>query len=155
MHSYRIMVFVAAVSVWPTITSWAATCTVPSGGHPTIQAAVDDPTCSVINLQSQTYQEEVAIGRTVSISGVSSSTSIIVGQVQLEGGSPVVTMTDIGVDASNSVVAGCYRDAVLSRDGARLVGNNLVVVNATGVACLLFGNGFENGNTAAWSATTP
>ncbi len=155
MRSYRIMVFVVAVSVWPTITSWAATCTVPSGGYPTIQAAVDDPTCSVINLQNQTYQEEVAIGRTLSIDGVSSSTSIIVGQVQLEGGSTEVSMADLSVDASTSATAGCFRDAVLSKDGARLVGSNLVVVNATGVACLLFGDGFETGNTAAWSATTP
>jgi len=155
MRSYRVMGIAVAAWIGSGAALWAATCSVPSGGYPTIQAAVDDPVCTQIDLQSQVYQEEIAIGRSLAILGVSNSTTIIVGQVEIDGGSSVVTMADLKVDASNSAVSGCFRDAVLARGGARLLGSNLAVVNASGVACLLFGDGFESGNTAAWSATTP
>jgi len=155
MSSYRVIGFAVAAWIGSGVVSSAATCSVPSGGYPTIQAAVDDPVCTQIDLQSQVYQEEIAIGRSLAILGVSSSTTIIVGQVQIDGGSSVVTMADLKVDASTAAVSGCFIDAVLVGGGARLVGSNLAVLNASGVACLLFGDGFESGNTAAWSATTP
>lgn len=155
MLRYRIMGFAVAAWIGSGAVLWAATCSVPSGGYPTIQAAVDDPDCTQIDLQSQAYQEDIAIGRSLAILGVSSSTSIIVGQVQIDGGSSVVTLADLKVDASNAAVSGCFRDAVLARGGARLLGSNLEVLNASGIACLLFGDGFEGGTTAAWSAATP
>jgi len=155
MLSYRVMGFAVVAWIASGTALWAATCSVPSGGYPTIQAAVDDPVCSQIDLQSQVYQEAVAIERSLALLGVSSSTTIIVGQVLIDGGSSVVTMTDLKVDASDAAVSGCFRDAVVARGGARLLGSNLAVVNASGVACLLFGDGFESGNSAAWSATTP
>ncbi len=39
--------------------------------------------------------------------------------------------------------------------GAAVTGNNLVVVNADGDACVLFADGFESGDTIAWSRTSP
>ncbi len=155
MRSYRVIGFVIMTWIGSWMTAWAGPCSVPSGSHPTIQAAVDDLACSEIGLQGQVYDEAIVIGRSLGISGVSSVTTIIVGQVRVEGGSSVVTMADLKVDASNAAAAGCFKDAVLADGGARLIGSNLAVLNAAGAACLLFSDGFEGGNTAAWSAVTP
>jgi hypothetical protein len=46
-----------------------AICTVPSGTHPTIQSAVNDITCSTINVAAGTYNEQVQINRTVTLHG--------------------------------------------------------------------------------------
>ncbi len=57
MRSYRVIGFAVAAWIGSGVALWAATCSVPSGGYPTIQAAVDDPVCTQIDLQSQVYQE--------------------------------------------------------------------------------------------------
>lgn len=134
---------------------WGASCPVPSGSHPTIQAAVQDPGCTLIELQSQTYVESVTIGRSLSLSGVSSATSMIAGRVEIDGTTTVVSLADLTVDGSDPAVAGCFHEAIDVEGGALMVGNNIVVINADGTACLLFSDGFEDGTTAAWSATVP
>src|SRR6266571_1450822 len=47
----------------------AAPCDVPSSAYPTIQAAVDDATCVIINVAAGTYTEHVAIDHNVMIRG--------------------------------------------------------------------------------------
>lgn len=49
------------LQLWPQIAG-AAVCKVP-GTHPTIQKAVDDTSCTDIQLEAQTYTEQVSIGR--------------------------------------------------------------------------------------------
>ncbi len=39
--------------------------------------------------------------------------------------------------------------------GARMIGTNFVVVNSEGTACLIFGDGFESGDTGAWGNMVP
>src|SRR4051812_39282401 len=46
----------------------AATCSVPAG-YPTIQAAVDDPTCAIVNVAAGVYAENVLISRAVTLNG--------------------------------------------------------------------------------------
>lgn len=70
----------------------AATCSVPSPGYPTIQAAVDDPTCSTINVAPGVYPENVVIPRSVAINGA-------------QAGQPVVGRTSGGPDESTVVGA--------------------------------------------------
>lgn len=135
--------------------SWGASCQVPSTNHPTIQAAVDDPGCTEIELQAQIFIESVVITRSLSLSGYSAAASIIAGQIGTVGISTVVSMDDLTVDGSHPSVAGCFHETVDVRDGARVLGSNLVVINAGGTACLIFGDGFESGTTGSWSATTP
>lgn len=137
------------------VSSGAVPCTVPSGSHPTIQAAVADLGCSEINLLSQLYQENPTIERSLAVSGVTSSTTVIVGQIRISGTGSVVTLAELTVNASDSSVAGCFGEAVVSNDGAQVIGSNILVFNATGAACTLFADGFESGNTLAWSLTTP
>lgn len=47
----------------------AATCSVPSTGYPTIQSAVDDSTCTAVNVAAGTYLENVSINRAVVLNG--------------------------------------------------------------------------------------
>jgi len=133
----------------------AAPCPVPTGTHPTIQVAVDDPGCTEITLGSQTYVQDVSIGRTLELTGVSSSATIIAGRVAIDGATAVVTLAELTVDGSHPAVAGCFVEAVDVGGGARMLGSNIVVVNSDGDACLLFGDGFENGTTSAWDNTVP
>ena len=133
----------------------AVPCPVPSGSHPTIQSAVDDVGCSEIELGSQVYTENVEIGRTLSVSGVSAVATTIVGRVLITGATSVVSLADLTVDGSDPAVAGCFPEAVDVEGGAQMSGSNIVVINGDGDACLLFGDGFEDGTTGAWSGTTP
>src|SRR5437762_10671024 len=54
----------------------AATCSVPSAGYPTIQAAVDDSTCDTINVAPGVYAENINIARTVVLNGSQAGQSI-------------------------------------------------------------------------------
>lgn len=69
----------------------AATCSVPTSGYPTIQAAVDDPTCSTINVAPGVYAENVSVPRAVTLNGANS-------------GQPVAGRTSGG--PSESIVTG-------------------------------------------------
>ena len=133
----------------------AAPCPVPTGTHPTIQAAVDDAGCTEIELGSQVYIESVTIDRTLEVSGVSAAVTTIAGRVSVEGPSTVATLSELTVDGSLPAVAGCFVEAVDVGGGARMLGSNIVVVNGDGDACLLFGDGFESGNTSAWDNVNP
>jgi len=133
----------------------AAPCPVPSGSYPTIQSAVDDVGCTEIELGSQVYTENVEIGRTLSVSGISAVATTIAGRVLITGAAAVVNLSDLTVDGSDPAVAGCFPEAVDVEGGAQMSGSNIVVINGDGDACLLFGDGFEDGTTDAWSGTTP
>jgi hypothetical protein len=127
----------------------AGSCPVPSGSHPTIQSAVDDPGCDPILLSSQTYVEAVAVDRSVTVQGASSAASVIHGQVTVEAGA--VELAGLTVSTDTLELAGRFHQAVLAEAGARLTGDDRVVVHRP----LLFGDSFETGTTAAWSATVP
>ncbi len=63
---------------------WASSggCTVPSGNYPTIQSAVNDSSCDVIQVNPQTYNENVLVNRSVTINGADPETTIVDGQLQ-------------------------------------------------------------------------
>ena len=63
----------------------AATCDVPSASYPSIQSAVDVINCTEIVVASGSFYENLAIGRTLEIHGVSSDTTRVVGKVTVEG----------------------------------------------------------------------
>ena len=127
----------------------AAVCSVPSGSYPTIQSAVDDGDCTEIVLAAQVFYESPVIGRDLILRGVSSTTTIIEGQVEVQGGSCEVRQ--LKVDASSATLAGHYNEALWVHSGAEVSGSDLVVINAS----VLFADGFESGDTSAWSAAVP
>jgi hypothetical protein len=93
----------AYVLVWFTSPGQAhfGACTIPSGSYPTIQSAVNDNNCLVIQLGAQSFNENVVINRSVAVNGTTSSTTIINGQnlerVFRVGSGAVVTITSLTV----------------------------------------------------------
>jgi hypothetical protein len=143
----------AIVTVAATPPVHAQTCTVP-GSHATIQAAADDPGCGAVVLAAQAYPESVVLRRSVTMTGPGTGGAVVQGLVLIAGATTVATLRDLRVEN------GCVPDAVRAAGGARIEGETLDVVRATGLPCPLtadaiFADGFETGTTNAWSSTTP
>ncbi len=127
----------------------AIVCSVP-GGHPTIQEAVDDPTCTEVELEAGTYEESVQVSRTLMISGPVGRGTVLQGRFTALGSSTVVDLVDLVVEN------GCASAALTSLQGARVEGLGLEVVRQTGLPCsveTIFSDGFETGDTSAWSSS--
>ena len=152
----RVMTTVFLAVVLPCAPPVAAdVCQVPSGTYPTIQAAVGAPICTEIVLAAQTFEESVVIARNLVIGGASAATTVIEGRLLVQGGSTVVSLEDLTVNGSASGVAGTFTEALHVADGAELSGSNIVVLNAMIDQRSIFDDGFESGNTTAWSTTVP
>ena len=135
--------------------AFAVVCQVPSGPYPTIQAAVDNPVCTEIELAAQTFEESVVISRDLEMRGVSTTTTVIEGQVTVQGGSTQVAIEDLTVDGSAPGVGGSFTEALLVEGGAEVNGLRIVVLNATEDPSAIFSDGFESGDTSAWSNVVP
>lgn len=124
----------------------AATCQVPSAGYATIQAAVDDPSCTEIVLAAQSYAESPVIARALTLSGAGSGATFIAGQVEVTAGAVELRELEIRTPPG---IAG---EGLLAHSGAAVSGFDLVVVLGTDVP--LFADGFESGDLSAWSPVT-
>ena len=136
----------------------AATCNVPSGGHPTIDSAVRDPVCTTAQLAAGSFAESVAIDRDFALVGAGAAASVVAGPVRVTGSGSDVTLSALRVDTTGTGVAGCWPRALEATAGAELAAGPDVEVlhTATGSGpCRLFVDGFESGGTLAWSATLP
>lgn len=122
----------------------AATCDVPSAPHPTIQSAIDDVSCTDINVAAGPYPEALAIARSLSLQGAGSTQSFVQGGVEVSSGT--VNLTGFHLSAAG--------DALVAHSGAEVSGFDLEVVNGV-VETPLFADGFETGDTGAWSAASP
>lgn len=131
----------------------AVLCSVP-GSHPTIQEAINDSSCTEIDLSDQTYAESILVPRSLMITGPDTGTSILEGRVEIMGPGTVVTLTDL------EVRNGCQPEALSADQGGRVEGTGLVVVRSAALPCPpviadIFSDGFESGDTSAWSSTVP
>lgn len=144
---------VAVGLCWATI-AVAAVCNVPSGAHPTIQAAVDDAGCTEVVLAARVFGESADVGRSLTVTGASATTTTVEGRFVVTGATTDVALNNLTVNAAAPSTAGCYSEGLDVTGGARLTSNALVVINGDG-ACPLFSDGFESGSTSAWSMATP
>ena len=129
----------------------ATECPVPTLAYPSIQAAVDDTSCTEITLAAQDFAESVAVSRSLVLGGDSSASTTIVGQVTVTGATTEVTLQDLKVDGG-----GCFLVGLDVGGGAQVASQqDVVVVNAAGGQCPIFTDGFELGATVAWSTTIP
>ena len=147
------LVSVAVVLAGTCPPAFAQTCTVP-GTHATIQAAVDDPGCATVALAAQTYGESIVIRRSLTFVGPGSGGAGVQGLVLIAGATTEVALQDLRVEN------GCRPDALRTSGGARLIGLNLQVERDDALPCpttadAIFTDGFETGNTSAWSGTAP
>jgi hypothetical protein len=129
----------------------AGICFVP-GTHPTLQAAIDDAACSEIQLAAQVYEESVLIERSLALAGPGGGGAIVEGRLRARGAGVVVTVTDVAVEN------GCQPEAMNAGTGAEIDGLNFEVASSSSAPCplmLIFADGFESGDTAAWDSTIP
>lgn len=134
----------------PAVAASAQTvCTVPSPSK--IQAVIDLLACSTINLPSANYTESIRVNRSVTILGTNGVTDLA-GFIAVQG-------PDVEVSIENlRIVSGCNGAALWVTDGAHVQATDVELDYQVGLPCpqtdttVIFANGFEAGNPAAWSA---
>ena len=104
----------------------AGTCSVPSGAHPTIQSAVNDPGCTTINVAAGTYNENVVIPRTLTLNGAQAG-------IDARGRSGAESIINRGVAANITITA----------DGVTVDGFTLNGPSSSGTAAIVM----QTGNT--------
>lgn len=141
----------AALLAFLPMTLFADICAVP-GTHVSLRAAIADSSCSEIDLAAQSYPESVWIGRSLALVGPSGGGAILAGLLEVRGPGVVVTADHLRVEN------GCQPMGTTATSGARLEGATLEVVVSSGGPCpqlLLFADGFEGGDFAAWDLARP
>jgi hypothetical protein len=108
------------------VSAFAAECAVPTAGYPNIQAAVDDPTCSVINVAPGAYSENVSIPRSVTLNGARAGQPT---GTRISGGPAESTVN--GADASGSQPVFRINAPSVTIDGFTI--KNSTTGSATGV----------------------
>ena len=135
----------------------AATCAVPSTSYPTLAAALAEATCDPIQIAAGTYVTDLAIARDVTLAGAGSSTTTIAGWVTVTGATTDAALNALRIDATAASATLCHASGLDVRGGAKASGVDLVVVGrpTPTSACAFFADGFESGDTTAWSARRP
>ncbi|HKP92440.1 MAG TPA: hypothetical protein VJS88_00980, partial [Chthoniobacterales bacterium] len=105
----------------------AAVCSVPSAGYPTIQAAVDDPTCTTITVAPGIYSENVSIPRSLTLNGAQAGQPTA---NRISGGPAESTV--IGADPTGAQAVFRINAPSVTIDGFT-VRNAVVAGNATGI----------------------
>jgi hypothetical protein len=109
---------------------------------------VDDVTCTEIILAAGFHHGEVLIGRSLTMTGDSSETTGVVGTVTVQGATTEVTFNDFHIEVP---------EPGLPFNGLVVVGNAKALTSGeslfVGITDFLFVDGFESGDTSAWSGT--
>ncbi len=167
--NWKFPLLVSASLAATAINASAATCSVPSAGYPTIQAAVDDPTCSIINVAPGAYVENVTITRSLTLNGAQAGlstagrTSAGPAESTVIGGNPTgpsavfvidgPTVTLDGFSIENSVTTGAATGVDIQSNGNdAVILNNFIdgIATANGVAQgVLVENGPDNVNISS------
>ena len=120
--------------------AFAVTCQVPAD-RPTIQAAVDDPSCTDIVLGNQIYAESVAIARSLLMFGPDGGSAVIRGAVSVTGASVLAMLADFGIED------GCPGPGLAADQSAEIQAEEVTVMSSGQFACgggdTFFSNGFE------------
>jgi hypothetical protein len=136
-----LVIAVAVLATAPLAT--AAQCSVPSGPYPTIQAAIDTPACTEITLASGLFEESPVIDHNLSLTGASSATTTIGGQVEVDGAA--VALADLTIAGGGS-----FTEALWAHSGAEVSAIDVAVI-AGGVPAI-FSDGFESGDLSRWTS---
>lgn len=130
--------------------AFSITCSVP-GSYSTVGAALLDVTCTEITLAAQSYAESPVLDRDVTITGVGSTATTIVGQVTVSGAGTVASLAALEVDAT--AVLGVL-EAIAVGSGAEAALSN-VIARGPAPSTEIFSDGFESGDTSAWQVVVP
>jgi hypothetical protein len=123
-------------------------CNVPTD-YPTIQAAVNDPGCSTINVAPGTYNENVLINRTLTLNGAQAGNAV---GGRISGGPGESTVNGVNLVAAIPVIN--IRAADVTVDGFT-VKDNVTLSAAIGIQVSQPGNNALITNNFVDSVTTP
>jgi predicted outer membrane repeat protein len=129
------MILVLAAWLFPVGVVQALTCDVPTETHPSIQSAVGDPACDVVNLIGPLYLENVTITRNLTIQGQGAMTTTVDGggngRVFTIQPGLAVTLTDMAI--TNGRITNFNSGAGIYNDGANLtIRSSTVISNSAG-----------------------
>lgn len=136
----------------------AGTCNVPSPAQPTVGAALRDASCTIVQLASGSYPENVLVDRVLVLQGAGSGSSFLEGYLAAAGAGVTVTLAALSVDGTAPGVAGCWNGLLSVSGGAQVATGPDVAVLQTGAggsACRLFADGFESRGVLAWAGHAP
>ena len=109
-----------------------AVCAVPSGSYPTIQSAVNDVTCSTINVAPGLYNENVAISRSLTLNGAQAGTAVAgrtfagPGESTING-QTTVQATNVTIDGFSQTNPGQSSGILIKTAGDNaLITNNII-----------------------------
>lgn len=112
IRSHKFSLLVVLLATAAAVSARAATCSVPTAGYPTIQAAVDDPTCSPINVAPGVYAENLSITRSLILNGaqagqpVSGRASGGSAESTIIGANPIGPTAVVAIDAASVTLDG-------------------------------------------------
>jgi hypothetical protein len=127
----------AALAVIITPAIQAATCTVP-GDYPTIQAAVNDASCSEIDVNPGSYTENVVVNRSVTINGAQAGNRFDNrapgGESIVNGANPIGANSVFLINAASVTIDGFTIKNSVTTSGAigvsvKVAGNDAMIVN--------------------------
>ena len=128
----------------------AQTCDVPSG-YATIQSAIDEPSCSTVDVAAGFYQEPLTITRSLTLVGAG-ATTVLRDAPLIAVGSGVNVVLD-----SLRLENGCQPESLLSSGGAFIDAISVTVAFSGSFGCdrgsSIFQDGFESGDLTRWSTT--
>ena len=127
----------------------AVTCTVP-GSHPTIQAAVNDGSCSTINVAPGTYPENVIIPRSLILNGAQAGNPVA---LRVSGGPLESTVK--GVAISGNVPVFTIAAPGVTIDGFSVTNQTVVLGAAFGIGIKVSGSGALLTNNIIDTVNTP
>ena len=153
----RLALVLLTVDCAAPLASFGAVCTVPSGGYPTIAAALADATCDPIQIAAGSYTTNLSITRDVTLTGAGSASTTIAGWVGVSGAATDAVLNALRIDATTATSSLCYASGLDVRGGAKAGGVDLVVVGRPTpiTPCSPFSDGFETGDLSAWSTYLP
>ena len=152
-HLFALTILLGAFLFLGTSSADCATCNVPSASYPSIQSAVDVINCTEIVVASGSFYENVTIGRTIEIRGVSSDTTTVVGKVTVEGSGTKATLKSMTIAVEPEDLP--YEGLVVVGDAEVLPDDLVIGTTDLNAADHIFSDGFESGDTTLWSNTIP
>ncbi len=143
---WKLIPLVGFILIAGVIPAESETCNVPSSSYPSIQSAVNVINCTEIVLTSGNFFGDVTIGRTLTVQGVSSASTTVFGKVTVSGSDTQATLKGLKIAVGPEDLP--HNGLVVVGD-AEVIPDDLVI----GSTDLIFEDGFERGNTTAWSNT--
>ncbi|HSV63940.1 MAG TPA: hypothetical protein VLH83_11405 [Chthoniobacterales bacterium] len=112
IQKWKLALSVAALLALNTSLAHAATCSVPSVSYPTIQSAVDDTSCTIVNVAPGIYAENIFIARSLTLNGAQAGLPVAgrisggPGESTIVGANPTGSVAVVTMNASNVTVDG-------------------------------------------------